>query len=404
MKRLLFFAFAVAALLSTAEMGTGSADPQPRPHSSVAADQMYPASLSTEAPAPGPVHTGSPAPDDTSTQPTEVPFLERPLHPGDFVRTWVVLGPFSNSPPGEHVAAHGPGCYGYHNDLLADTGGEVSQAPSPGDTVTSIAGETRAWELYLSPTNWIDFNSHFSPNDDVVAYAYTVLHADKSTPATLGLAHNDGMKLWLNGELAYAVHPAKLALNSVLLPVKLREGDNRVLVKVDEKRGGWGFALSVRPAAASGRVTVRVPLPAEEVRLQASLFNLIDLEDSEPSVGQPLRFVFPLADLRLPRPLRLPVAVRESSGKPVKTAEVRLDSPLRRSYPLDVSLREGSYRLELARPVPAQPKFFRVLRRRKVFQIDPDTSVGVRPYEMGDRPGCENPLADFEDLRGWWIH
>jgi len=56
----------------------------------------------------------------------------------------------------------------------------------------------------------------------------------------------DGIKVWLNGQVVHAneVQRAHTA-GSDEVPVYLKAGTNRILVKIDNTTGGWGFSLAV---------------------------------------------------------------------------------------------------------------------------------------------------------------
>ncbi len=80
-----------------------------------------------------------------------------------------------------------------------------------------------------------------------VAYLRTRFWSDEARPARLEAGSDDGVKIWLNGELVHAnkvyrgVQPAEDKI-----PVQLRRGWNTVLMKVIQAGGGWGASLRVR--------------------------------------------------------------------------------------------------------------------------------------------------------------
>ncbi len=80
-----------------------------------------------------------------------------------------------------------------------------------------------------------------------VAYLRTRFWSDAAQPARLEVGSDDGVKVWLNGELVHAnkvyrgVTPAEDKI-----PVQLRKGWNEVLLKVIQAGGGWGASMRVR--------------------------------------------------------------------------------------------------------------------------------------------------------------
>ena len=86
--------------------------------------------------------------------------------------------------------------------------------------------------------------------DDVpgVAYAYRKVETDEDKTIQISMGTNDGVKLWLNGELlleSKASRAARPGDESVALPLK--KGTNTVLLKFDQLGGGWGFFFAVDP-------------------------------------------------------------------------------------------------------------------------------------------------------------
>ena len=82
--------------------------------------------------------------------------------------------------------------------------------------------------------------------NDRVAYAKTVLVAPDAIDAVLEIGSDDGVKVWLNGELVHANHAIRpVTLGEDKARVRLEKGDNSVLMKITQAGGGWGFCLRV---------------------------------------------------------------------------------------------------------------------------------------------------------------
>jgi hypothetical protein len=318
-----------------------------------------------------------------------------------FITSWLILGPFSNSAPGnESMGEHGAGCYAFHNDLLKNYGGEANLLPETGQKFRSIENEEQAWQAYFSPSWWIDFNSILTPNEDVAAYAFVILDANEPIFAALGLGYNDGIKVWLNGQLLYEEHTAQVAANSVSLPVMLQKGANRLMVKIDEKSGGWGFGVSLTDQPA-GSVDFCLPLPAAESELQKILFSSAALLNSEPLAGESLALTLPFKNIRLPYAVKLPLVVLDEK-KVVAEQTITVDEIPKNVYPFEITLQPALYSLALKGMPEAGEKSIAFVDQ-KVFNKVNDAKIGERPYEMGDRAGCENPQIDFEDVSDWWV-
>jgi putative membrane-bound dehydrogenase-like protein len=83
------------------------------------------------------------------------------------------------------------------------------------------------------------------PADNVIYYLAAVLDSATSQPATLYVGSDDGVQVWLNGQ---KVHDHKVTRGLTAaedkVQVKLRQGRNQLLVKVDQGNGPSGLTLS----------------------------------------------------------------------------------------------------------------------------------------------------------------
>jgi len=80
----------------------------------------------------------------------------------------------------------------------------------------------------------------------MVAYAVATVTAKRAAEALLTLGSNDGAKVWVNGEQVYAKHIGRGARpHDERIPIRLREGPNQVLLKVENWGAGWGFYVAI---------------------------------------------------------------------------------------------------------------------------------------------------------------
>ena len=165
---------------------------------------------------------------------------------GTYFHRWLLCGPL---PLGQDLPRvdykHGRQCAGFHEDLLASAGGEGAADPRAGDEV-SCGGKTHQWFLHEADTDLIPLDEIFTPNDFVVGYAFCKIRARKAGRAVLAVGSNDGVKIWLNGRHVHTYHPANgrwLQRDDDYVPVELHEGLNRLLIKVDEGSGDFGFVV-----------------------------------------------------------------------------------------------------------------------------------------------------------------
>ncbi len=108
---------------------------------------------------------------------------------------------------------------------------------------------------------FVDLSLALKPNTEAVAYALTWLSADTETKAVLSLGTSGGVRLWVNGVKALSSDRYNQPrVDQHQVQVNLRKGLNRVLIKVCQLSGPFGFYARVEKAeGARGNITVALP-------------------------------------------------------------------------------------------------------------------------------------------------
>jgi hypothetical protein len=158
----------------------------------------------------------------------EAPVIIGPAKiPDGRLRHWLVLGPFPDTD---------------------DTGLEKSQIPEA--TVTpshNVSCEQLRWKSAYGENNYLDLAATCSPNQHVLAYAHVYILAPNDLNCNLVYGSDDGIRLWLNGELLQSLHVRRAPdPNQNTTPIALKAGWNRLLVKVDQMTGSWGFYMRLK--------------------------------------------------------------------------------------------------------------------------------------------------------------
>ncbi|MEN8157459.1 MAG: glycoside hydrolase family 20 zincin-like fold domain-containing protein [Bacteroidota bacterium] len=170
------------------------------------------------------------------------------LEDGAFLHDFLLLGPFPNPLP-EGVTDYfhtDEACLGFAKDYLEAAGGEEGVKPRPGGTVEIEQGETFTWISHHTEYDQVDLRKLFSPNEGVVSYAALWIESERKQEKLLGIGSNDGIKVWLNGEMILNVHkPRPVRPDDEYLRLELKRGKNLLLLKIEQGYGGWGFM--VRP-------------------------------------------------------------------------------------------------------------------------------------------------------------
>ncbi len=147
-----------------------------------------------------------------------------------FNREWNLIGPF----PAPDM-----------NDL--QTPFPPEREFEPGKTYPGVDGAEVGWrKIRAEPEGYIDLRRLVRPNEKAVVYAMAYVFSPDDRPADLFIGTDDGVKLWVNGEVVHT-NPAYRAAapDQDLVEVSLRKGWNPILVKVLQGAGGWGFYVRI---------------------------------------------------------------------------------------------------------------------------------------------------------------
>ncbi|MDZ7377280.1 MAG: beta-N-acetylhexosaminidase [candidate division KSB1 bacterium] len=165
-----------------------------------------------------------------------------------FFLTWLICGSFPNPKKDNDLPSHAPNnCIGFETDYLQEIGGEKGAHPQLGDRVKRPDGSEVEWKLYTSTLGAeVDLLGLFDQDSRVVAYAFCTIKSPDDQQVLAALGSNDGIKVFLNGEQIFERHElrfVKIDEDRVALPLK--KGLNRLLLKIDQGRGKWGFCFRV---------------------------------------------------------------------------------------------------------------------------------------------------------------
>ncbi len=170
------------------------------------------------------------------------------LNRRDFVRNWIILGPFPNPSTNESIEPENEKS-GFDTDYLLSIGGEsaaifTDRQKIPVTDPQDSQKNRVAKKIVAGNDGIIDFEKLIDRVDDKVAYAFCYLQSDANQEATFLLGSDDGVKVWINGilvhenDVARGIIPANDNFSS-----NLTKGPNRILVKITQLVRGWGFVL-----------------------------------------------------------------------------------------------------------------------------------------------------------------
>ena len=142
---------------------------------------------------------------------------------------WTLIGPYDEPEPGV--------CTLFYSDLLADYGSESAVSESGLPKGAKVKGKIKA------ESNLINFGKKFPRKTNAVIYAFLEFESDGGE-RFFRMGSDDGLRVWLNGELVADDHAHRaIDPNSNSFRTVLRKGTNRILVKVCQGTGDWGFTI-----------------------------------------------------------------------------------------------------------------------------------------------------------------
>jgi hypothetical protein len=160
------------------------------------------------------------------------------LSQSPFITEWLIAGPFPNE---------------------GDKGLDAVYPPEQARTLEDALKAVQ-WRRVKAADGVLNLLPHFQPNTNVVAYALAVIDAPNDMATELLVGSDDGVKMWLNGELVHSNHAHRgLTVDQDRVRVRLRKGTNWLLVKVENGGGDWALAVRVRDA--DGVLKLSVPKP-----------------------------------------------------------------------------------------------------------------------------------------------
>ncbi len=105
--------------------------------------------------------------------------------------------------------------------------------------------KTIGWKkIQAEESGFIPLTQLLKPNERTIAYGLVYVFSSKNHEALMLVGSDDGVRIWLNEKLVHS-NPAYRGAypDQDKVPVELKQGWNKLLVKVLQGGGGWGFYL-----------------------------------------------------------------------------------------------------------------------------------------------------------------
>jgi hypothetical protein len=159
-----------------------------------------------------------------------------------FIREWNLVGPF-------HAADM--------DDLPTVYPPETEDVPAK--TYKGKNGAEVGWRIVRADeAGYVRLDNLVRPNEQAIVYALAHVLSPDDREATLLLGSDDGVRVWVNGEIVHT-NPTYRAAEPDLdrVSVRLKKGWNKVLIKVLQGAGGWGFYVRFADPAGELRYALK---------------------------------------------------------------------------------------------------------------------------------------------------
>jgi len=158
----------------------------------------------------------------------------------DAIADWHVVGPFK-SPVDGKVALDMPTPV----DEAITANGAIDLTATYGKNGTS-----REWKkVTAGKRGAIDLGAAVGQVEYAVAFGYTEVESIHARETVLKVSSDDGIKIWLNGKIVHENEVMRgLNAGADEVPVRLEAGVNRLVVKVDNYKGGWEYLVELPKA------------------------------------------------------------------------------------------------------------------------------------------------------------
>ena len=143
-----------------------------------------------------------------------------------FISEWNLIGPF-DAPDMSYLLQFYP----------PETDTDLSKKHQ-GKTKTPVGWK----KVQAEETGFIRLERLLEPNEQAIAYGLVYVYSPEERETLILLGSDDGVRVWMNDELIHT-NPAYRGAypDQDRIPVKLRSGWNKLLVKVLQGGGGWGY-------------------------------------------------------------------------------------------------------------------------------------------------------------------
>ncbi len=266
---------------------------------------------------------------------------------------WTIIGPYDETSQNS--------CPLFYGDQLAELGGEtvISESGLPDGIKNSIQITARK--------GIIDFTRVYPNKNWSVAYAYMEFEGN-GEECFFRIGSDDGLRIWINGTMVVDDHTHRaLDINSNSFRVALKNGTNRMLVKVCQGEEDWAFSLRDTTLEEHEAFLSDSSGIALSISSQSHFF-----EDKETLAFSVLANHAPLSNIPIS------YSASDSNGNVIATGKSSLGESIAISLPSNiVEYISIKAELELVGDSIAQGKFLQHSVEKSLFKGNPETVLSA---------------------------
>jgi alpha-galactosidase len=163
-------------------------------------------------------------------------------HEEEVVKDWHVVGPFKSEKP-KMISLDHP--TPVDEEITRSSDGSMDLK-----STYRMNGSVLAWKpAKAQKRGMVNLTSALGATEWAVAYGYAEIDSIHARETVLRVGSDDGIRIWLNGKLVHSHEVGRgFAPGADEVPVHLKAGKNRVVVKIDNYTAGWGFGVQVPKA------------------------------------------------------------------------------------------------------------------------------------------------------------
>jgi hypothetical protein len=246
-----------------------------------------------------------------------------------FIPNWMLLGPIAWEDDANRLISDQLDPKANPGDLFPPPEKDPNPLdPQEGEYGTGL-GDRQRWTLHMDSNRDIDLAGLYGQSKGVV-YAFTQIRSPADGEVALRIGSGDGVIVWLNNNLVHrnGAERSRNADQDTVENLTLKKGWNRLLVKVENRGGGWGFLARFVDADGNPITDLDVsPQPIDDIVTEFGTFDL--------TLDKGLNFIsLPVDPLQSFTAQRLIDKIGvNSGGQPVATMVVRYDTALQTFIP-----------------------------------------------------------------------